>query len=62
MFTELIHRLTLPALAATIVVGVWILAWERSTAMPPGFFMPPATIDHHPDPSADRPERPTPTH
>jgi hypothetical protein len=54
MFSELIHRLTLPALAATIVVGVWVLAWERSTAIPPGFFMPPLMVDHHPVQSPDK--------
>jgi hypothetical protein len=48
MFSELIHRLTLPALAATVIASVWVLAWERSTANPPGFFMPPLLVEHHP--------------
>jgi len=50
--SEFIHRLTLPALAATIIVSIWVLAWERSTAIPSGFFMPPLLVEHHPAPGA----------
>jgi hypothetical protein len=47
MFAELVHRLTLPALATAIVLTVWVLAWEHSTqdqtAHPS---MPALRVDH----------------
>ena len=47
MFSEAVHRLTLPAFAVVIVLTVWVLAWQRSTAAPNHQqSMPPLMVDH----------------
>ena len=47
MLSEVIHRLTLPALAITIILTVWVMAWQRATAFTGRPSMPPLVVPSH---------------